>query len=224
MKNSDKKKNLVVMTLDECKEQGMGLEYGAVVLGIVLHTDVPGMTLYLYSLYQLGHGVDTYTLHAGCLELLLVLVIELVAVVVALLDAVGTIDFLELAALDECAVEVTHTHRVAEVGLQLLHDVNNVVGSSFVHLTRVGIGNAEYVAGKLYYHALHAETDTKGGDVVLTGVAGYDVLALDTALTGSRTNDDTVHAFECLGYILSCDVLAVEELHLQFAVVVCSGL
>ena len=202
----------------------MGLEYGAVVLRIVLHANIPRMLCYLNGLYQLGVGVDAHALHAGRLELLLISVVELVAVVVALLDAVGAIDLLELAALDECAVEVTHTHRVAEVSLLLLHDVNNVVGSRLVHLTRVGIGNAEYVAGKLYYHALHAETDTEGGDVVLTCVAGYDVLALDTALTGSRTDDDTVHTFECLGYILSCDVLAVEELHLQLAVVVCSGL
>ena len=58
----------------------MGLEYGAVVLGIVLHTDIPRMLGYLNSLYQLGVGIDTYALHASCLELLLVFCIELVAV------------------------------------------------------------------------------------------------------------------------------------------------
>ena len=62
----------------------MGLEYGAVVLGIVLYTDVPRVLGYLNSLYQLGVGIDTYALHASCLELLLVFCIELVAVVLPL--------------------------------------------------------------------------------------------------------------------------------------------
>ena len=90
---------------------------------------------YLNGFYQLGVGVDTYAFHACLFETLLVLVVELVAMVVALLDAVGSIDLLELAAVDECAVEITHAHVVVEVCLLLLHDVDDIIGGGLVHLT-----------------------------------------------------------------------------------------
>ena len=87
---------LLNCSLDEREEQRMGLEHGAVVLRIVLYTDIPGMSLNLDSLYKLGVGVDTRTLHACSLELILVLLVEFVAVMMTLLDAVHTIDFLSL--------------------------------------------------------------------------------------------------------------------------------
>ena len=64
----------------------MWIEHSRRILRMELSADIPFLLRDLNYLYQVGCRVDTYTLHAVILELLLVLVVELIAMAMTLLD------------------------------------------------------------------------------------------------------------------------------------------
>ena len=68
------------------------------------------------------------------------------------------------------------------------------MGCAAVHFCRVGVGEAKNVAGKLYDHALHAETDAEGRHIVFTTPFESDELAFDASLTEAGGDDDAVEA------------------------------
>ena len=74
----------------------------------------------------------------------------------------------------------------------------------------MGIGPAEDVAGVLDDHALHAEADPEGGDIMLARVAQSDELALHAARTEAWGDDDTVETLQQLGHVLGRHLLAVD--------------
>ena len=94
------------------------------------------------------------------------------------------------------------------------------MGCLLVHLTAIGILVTQHVAGKLYHHHLHTQTDTEGGDVMGAGVFGSNNLALYTTLTEAGANNDTLQALQLLGYILLCNLLAVHKVQLGLHIVV----
>ncbi len=61
-----------------------------------------------------------------------------------------------------------------------------------IHFGGIGIGIAQHIAGKFNNHALHTQTNAKGGDIVFAGIFQCRQLAIDTPLSESRSNDNTV--------------------------------
>ena len=70
----------------------MGVEHGALIFGVELCADVPLEARYLYNLHEVALRVAAHTLHAGFLVFGLVVVVDLVAVAVALLYVFFLID------------------------------------------------------------------------------------------------------------------------------------
>ena len=63
----------------------MGVEHGALIFGVELCADVPLESRNLYYLHEVALWVASYAHHARLLILLLEVVVELIAVAVALL-------------------------------------------------------------------------------------------------------------------------------------------
>ena len=78
--------------------------------------------------------------------------------------------------------------------------------SLLIHLTRVGILVAQYVAGEFDDDHLHTQADAEGRDVVGAGVVGSDDLALDAALAESWTDDDAVLTLQLFSHVLICEI------------------
>ena len=143
-----------------------------------------------------------------------------------LLDVLALIYIKGTRVLAEHALVGTESHRTTHVGdvLLLLHDVDDVVVGLLVHLTAVGVGIAQDVAGKLDDHHLHAETDAEGGYVVRAGIVGSDNLSLDATLSESGTDHDAVLPLEHLFDVLFRYLLRVDESEHRLVVVVRAGL
>ena len=92
----------------------------------------------------------------------------------------------------------------------------------FVHLPAVCIGKSQYVAGEFDGHALHAQTDAEGGDVVCAPVVGCRQFAFDSSLAESRTDDDAVSIAQLYGDIFVGQLFAVDEFDVGFPIVVSS--
>ena len=192
---------------------------------MVLRADVPALALQLDHLGQAALGVDTGNNHASVLKLLAVLVVELKAVAMALLDVGHAIGFGDLGARLDGAGIGAQSHRAAQVGhrLLVLHQVDDVVRRLGVHLGAVGVGHAQHIACKLDDHALHAQANAEGGHVVLTAPPQCHKLALDAALSKSRCHHDAVVAGEQLLDVGVGDLLAVDIVEFQASVMIGAG-
>ena len=93
----------------------MRLEYCALVLWVELGSDVPFQLWYLNDLNEVRLWVTTNTLHTVLLVFLYILVVELVAVTVTLLDFLCVVDSLCAAALTEYALVGSETHCATHV-------------------------------------------------------------------------------------------------------------
>ena len=193
---------------------------------MVLRTDVPALVRQLDDLGQAALGVHASNGHARSLKALAVLVVELEAVAMTLLDvdlAIGLGNF--RARLDTTGIG-TQAHRATQVGhrLLVLHEVDDVIGRLGVHLGAVGVGKTQDVTCKLDDHALHAQADAKGGHVVLAAPPESDVFALNATLAESRRHDDAVVVAQQLLDVAVVDVLAVDIVEFELAVVVGAGM
>ena len=157
--------------VDEAEKEGIGVQHGRGVLGVVLGAEKPAFAGDLDHLHQPRVGVFSHAGHSGLLESLAVVVVELEAVAVTLADEGLAVGLGGQRAGTELTLVCPQAHRSSHVGdaLLLLHEVDDVVGGRGVHLGGVGVGHAEHVAGELYDHALHAQADAQGRDVMLAG-------------------------------------------------------
>ena len=201
------------------------MQHGTLIFGVELCTDVPLHARNLHNLHEVAFGVASHALHAGTLKLLLEVIVELVAVAMALLDVLLIIYIEHARALLQHTLVCAQTHCSAHIRdvLLLFHDVDDVVWSLLVHLAAVGVGIAQHVAGKLYHHHLHAQTDAESRDIVRAAVVGCYNLALDATLSESRTNQYAVLAFNLLSHVLLGQIFRVDECDVHLAVVVRTG-
>ena len=129
------------------------------------------------------------------LHLLAEVVVELIAMAVALVDlglAVAAAAIWVPAADDAGVRAQAHGAALGNVALLVGHEVDDImfaVGSEFAG---VGIGIAQHIAGKLHDRDLHTQADAEVGDTVLAGIAGGLDHALDAAVTEAAGNDDAV--------------------------------
>ena len=207
---------------DEVHEEGVGMENGGGILGMELGADEPFLFGELDNFYQVAFGVGADALHAVLLESGEVVVVEFVAVAMALLDVGLAVDAKCLAALTQLAGVGSEAHRSAHACdvLLLFHEVDDGMLGFWVHFRAVGIGKSEDVAGKFDDHHLHAEADAEGGDVVGAGVLNGCDFAFDASPAETGADDGSCHAFELGCHVFGRDVFAVDEVefHLHIAV------
>ena len=204
----------------------MWLQHCALILWVILGTNVPLQSRYLYHLYKVAFGVASYTHHASAFIFGKILVVEFVAVTVALAYILLLIYIKCTRTLFKYTLILTQTHSTSHIGdvLLLFHDVYHVVSRLLVHLAAVGVGIAQHVAGKLDNHHLHTQTDTKGGDVMGAGIVSGNQLALNATLAEAGTNHDTVLVFQQVGHVVFRNLLGVDVVDVYLVVVIGASL
>ncbi len=213
-------------SLDEVEEEGMWLENGAFIFRLEYDAYIPFQFGYFNDFNQLAVVVDAHALHTSFFKGIEIFVVELIAMAMTLADGFRTIDFAHHATLSQLTVIAAQAEGAACVAhsLQVVHCVDNFMLCLRVNLGAVGIGVAQNGAGKFNSHHLHAQSDTEGGNIVFAAMLCGDNFALNTALTSTWTDNDTIHAFELLSHVFRGEFVALNEVCLHFAVVVCSSL
>lgn len=207
-------------------EQRVRMEHGTAVFRMELSADIPAEGWDFYNFHQVGFGIDTCTLHASCFIFGLIKVVEFVAVAMAFLNVFGAIGFIGFASFLKDTFVSSQSHGAAHVGDGLLffHDVDDVVGSLFVHFARISIGISQYVTGEFDGNALHTQTDAECRNIMGTGIFDGDKLAIDATFAETRTDEHTRHAFQGFGDVVVCQLFTVDEVYRNLAVVVSAGL
>ena len=176
----------------------------------------------LHSLHKASVRAGTGDDQTLLLELGAELVVELIAVAVALVDLRRAVAVGHLRARRDDAGVLAQTHRAALRlnALLVRHQVNDVVLALGRKFAGVGVGVAQYVAGVLHDHDLHAQADAEIGHVVLTRVLRSLDHALDAAVTKAARHNDAVHVAQLVGAAgLVDEMLTVDPLDLDLALV-----
>ena len=97
------------------------------------------------------------------------------------------------------------------------------MGRSSVHLGAVGVGQSQHVAGKLNHHALHTQADAERRHIMLTAPLQCNELALDATLAEARSHDNAVMSGKQLLDVAFGDVLAVDIVEFEAAVMIGAG-
>ena len=204
----------------------MRVQDGAAVLGVVLRADVPSLVGEFDNLGESAFGVHTGNRHASRLKLLAVLVVEFKAVAVTLLNVGHTISLCNLRARFHTAGIGAQTHRSTHVGYRLLvlHEVDDVVRGLGVHLGAVGVSQTQHVAGELDDHALHTQANAERGHIVLAAPTQGDKLALNASLPKSWSDHNAIVVGEQFIDVAVVDVLTVDVVQLEAAVMIGTGM
>ena len=198
----------------------------ALELGVELCAEVEVTARQLHGLHKAAVGAGAGDDQTGVLHLLTVVVVELVAVAVALPDLALAVALGHLGAGQDGAGVLAQTHGAAlgDAALLVGHQVDDVVMTLGGELAGVGVGVAQNVAGELHDHDLHTEADAEVGDIVLAGVLCGLYHAFDAAVAKAAGDDDAVHVRK--GFPAGCligQVLALDPLDLHLAVVLEAG-
>ena len=139
-------------------------------------------------------------------------VVDLVAVTMALMDLDAAVFLISLRVLIENTRIGAETERAADILDTVLvrQKCDNRIGGVRIDLDAVGIGKTADIAGKLDDRDLHSEAQTKIRDLVLARIFCSNDHALDAAASESTRNDDSLHLSEqavriFLGQILGFD-------------------
>ena len=197
----------------------MGLVGAALQLGVELDAHEPGVVGQLHDLHQALVGGETGQLQARLGQLLAVVVVELIAVAVALGDLVGAVGPVGKAVVVGDAAGIgpqAHGAALLRDAPLVGHQVDDRVGGGLRQLAGVGVGHAAHVAGKLHHGHLHPQADAQEGDLVLPGKAHGGDLALDAPVAKAAGDQHAVDPRQQLGGVLVGDSLRVHptDLHL----------
>ncbi len=135
-------------------------------------------------------------------QLVAVAVVDLVAVPVPLLDPGGAVGLRGQRARGQLGGVEAQAHRAAQVagaldeGLLLLHGRDHRLGHVGIELGRRRLLETGLAAGVLDHHALQAQAQTQGRDLVRPGVGERTELALDAADPEAARDDDRVDVLE----------------------------
>ena len=189
-------------------------------LRVELDAHEPGVVGQLHDLHQplVGGQAGQYQTCVG--EDLAVVVVELIAVAVALADLIGSICPVGkgVVACDPAGVG-PQPHGAALGGDAPLvgHQVDDRVGGGPGQLAGVGVLHVADVAGVLDHRHLHSQADAQEGDLVLPGVADGGDLALDAPVAEAAGDQYAVGPGQELGGVVVGDGLGVHpaDLHLH---------
>src|SRR5258706_4802374 len=176
--------------------------------GMELAADEPGMRRQLDHLAQLLPLGEAGDAQALVLQALNVLVVDLVAMTMALVDHVRAVDLAREAPGLERSALSAQTHRPAEIGLLVTaldpavavlpfgHERNHRVERVAVEFGRVRPGQAHHVARELDHRELHAQAYAEIGDLVLARVLDRLHHAFHAALAETARNEYRVHSLQ----------------------------
>src|SRR5881394_2001036 len=213
---------------DEAREQRVRLEGAALLLGVVLHADEPGVAGQLDDLGQQAVGRHAAEAHACRLQPLAVARVHLVAMTVALGDQRAAVDLRDLAALGQLSRIGPEPHGAAEVAVELAllqlvaaHPLGHEADDGLLarpELGGAGLGDADEIARRLDHRHLHAEADAEVGHLARAREAGRQDLALRAALAEAAGDENAVHVLQIRRRVLALEHLALDpgelDLHL----------
>ena len=183
---------------EEAGEQRVGAVRPRAELRVELRADHPRVVADLADLDERAVRGRAARDKAGRFELGAVLVVELVAVAVALGYLAGPVRRMGTRAGDEAAVVAAEPH-----GTALVHDPSlgvqkrdDRVGRLRVKFRGIRIVAAKVIARELDGHDVQAEAEPEVGDAVGAGEAGGLDLALDAPLAKAAGHDDPVDVGE----------------------------
>ena len=191
-----------------------------------LDGDEERMRRQLHDFDEVGVGIDAAHPQASLFHRLEVEVVELVAVAVALGDVVLAVDVVGQRPLQEVAGIGAEAHRMALHGERflLLHQVDDRIGRQWIDFGGGGFGIAQDVAGKFHHRHLHAEADAEERDPMFAGIAHGADLALQASLAEARRHEDAVHPAQQFRGVVVVDVLGVDGVDMDLAVVGGAGM
>ena len=163
--------------------------------------------------------------HTGVCQRGAVVVVDLVAVAVALVDERLAIELKGAGIRVQTAGVRAEAERTADVQNALLvgHQVDDGIGRVGHELDAVRLGQADDVACEFDNGKLHAEAQAEEGDAVLTGIAdGFDH-AVDAAAAEAAGDDDAGHIAQNFADVLRRDGLGVDPVDLHMGVVCHTG-
>src|SRR2546427_4889921 len=171
----------------------------------------------LDDLHELLLGPDAGDAEAVLLEPREIVVVDLVAMAVALLDDALPVQARREAPLPEDDRIEAQAHRAALVGdgPLLRQEVDDPVRRLRIDLRGVRAGEAAHVPRVLDHRALHAQADPEVRHAPLARVAHRFDLAEDPAVAEAARHQDAVDAAELDGGAVPLDVLGVDPLHVH---------
>ena len=185
-----------------------------------LHPHKPGVAGQLHHLHQLPIGGQPGQDKTGPGDCLPEVVVELVAVPVALADLLCLVGGKGPAVPPgEPAGIGPQPHGASLVGDPPLagHQVNDRVGGGPGELAGVGVRHAADVAGKLHHRHLHPQADAQEGHALLPGIPNGGNFALDPPAAEAAGNQNPIRAIQDLSGVFISDSLAVHpaDVHLH---------
>ena len=209
----------------ELAEERLRAQRARLELGVVLGGDEERVVGQLDDLDQAVVGRGAAEHEPGVLQALAQVVVDLVAVAMALVDHGLVVDRAGAGAVVELHRVGAQAHRAAHVPhfLLLRQQVDHRVGRLGVELGGVGAVHARHVAGELGDGDLHAQADPEVGHVPLAREAGGVDLALDPAHPEAAGHEDAVAGLELALGLLVVQPLRVDPADLHPAAVVGSG-
>ena len=154
-----------------------------------------------------------------------VVVVDLVAVPVPLVDHRLAVGLVRARAVDELDRLRAEAHRAAEI-LDLLllgQQVDHRIRRLGIHLGRVRALEPDDVARELRDGDVHAEADAEVRDAALARDAAGEDLALPAARAEAAGNEHAVDLLEQRGRLLERHALGVDPAHAHAAAVVRAG-
>lgn len=181
----------------ESQECFAGSKDAAQVLGVKLHTDVPLVVLQLDNLHTLACFVSSNEHQARVLQGLHHLGVDLVAVTVSLPDvALLPVELAQPGPFSlglEDSAPFSKTHRSAHLGLvDFRHVDDDGLLALFVELGAACLVHAANILGVFHHRKLHAQADTKVGNVVHPSPSGSLHHSLCSPLAKTTGHKDPV--------------------------------
>ena len=179
----------------------------------------------LDELHEPPVGAGAGQLHAMGLKIGAVVVVELIAVAVALEDLLGAVERPGAASLGEHAGILPQAHGAA-LGRDaplIGHQVDHRMDGGGVKLRRVGVIPAQHVARELDDGNLHAQADAQVRHAVGAGILRRDDHAFNAPVSKAAGHQDSGTAAEQCGGSFRRDVLGLHPADLHHRAQVGAG-
>ena len=179
----------------------------------------------LDELHEPPVGAGAGQLHAMGLKIGAVVVVELIAVAVALEDLLGAVERPGAASLGEHAGILPQAHGAA-LGRDaplIGHQVDHRMDGGGVKLRRVGVIPAQHVARELDDGNLHAQADAQVRHAVGAGILRRDDHAFNAPVSKAAGHQDSGTAAEQCGGSFRRDVLGLHPADLHHRTQVGAG-
>lgn len=171
-------------------QEGLGFEFG-----VELNGDEPGVGGNLDHLDETAVGREAGKDETGGFERFAVAVVDFVAVAMAFGDRFGFIGLGGGGAGPDHTGPGAEAHAVAWADgyILLFHEADDGMGRGGLDLGGVGSCESADMPGHFDDGALETQADAEEGDLVFSGMADSDDLALGAALAEATGHKDAIH-------------------------------